>query len=95
MNSEQHLDQFVALWRRAQTVTLSDERDTIRWNATADGRYSAFSACAAQFVGRLKQPHLEQVWKMQAEGKIKFFFWLMLQNRNWTAEKLRGTRTAT
>lgn len=62
----------------------------ISWNITADGKYSAASAYAVQFVGRIRQPHLEQVWSIKVEGKVRFFFWLMLQNRNWTAERLRA-----
>ena len=30
------------------------------------------------------------MWKIRAEGKVKFFLWLALQNRNWTAERLRA-----
>jgi hypothetical protein len=88
INTETQLDQFVSLWSLIQTVTLTDDRDSIAWNITADGKYSASSAYEVQFFGRLRQPHLEQVWHIRAEGKIKFFFWLMLQNRNWTAERL-------
>ena len=43
-----------------------------------------------QFLGRVKQPLLAKVWYIRAEGKVKFFWWLMLQNRNWTAEHLRA-----
>lgn len=60
------------------------------FHKTADGQYSASSAYNIQFLGRVKQPHLEQVWHIRAEGKVKFFFWLMLRNRNWTAERLRA-----
>ena len=63
--------------------------DTIAWTLTADGRYTARSAYHAQFLGRMHQPNLDLVWKLRAEGKVKFFFWLALQNRNWTAEKRR------
>jgi hypothetical protein len=31
---------------------------------------------------------LKRVWSIQAEGKVKFFFWLSLQSRNWTADRL-------
>ena len=64
--------------------------DGISWNIAADGQYSASSAYAAQFIGRIKLPALEAVWKTWAEGKVKFFLWLALQNRNWTAERLRA-----
>uniref|UniRef100_A0ACD5TD80 Uncharacterized protein n=1 Tax=Avena sativa TaxID=4498 RepID=A0ACD5TD80_AVESA len=64
----------------------------IRWNLTTDGQYTASSsaAYAAQFHCRIKQPQLQAVWKIRAEGKVKFFLWLLLQNRNWTAERPRA-----
>ena len=43
-----------------------------------------------QFWGRTPRPDLQNVWKTLAEGKVKFFLWLMLQNRNWTADRLRA-----
>ena len=62
----------------------------ISWHIAADGQYSASSAYAAQFVRRIKLPGLAAVWKVRAEGKVKNFLWLPLQNRNWTAERLRA-----
>jgi hypothetical protein len=72
------ISQFVSLWSIIQTLTLMDETDAIVWNITADGQYSASSAYAVQFFGRLRQPQLEHDWHIRAEGKIKFFFCLML-----------------
>ncbi|KAM0917777.1 hypothetical protein ACQ4PT_009218 [Festuca glaucescens] len=88
--TEAQLDEFVDLWTCVQTIRLSDGADMISWNITADGKYSAASAYAVQFLGRIRQPHLEQVWSIKVEGKVRFFFWLMLQNRNWTVERLRA-----
>ena len=31
---------------------------------------------------------LAKVWKLKTEGKIRFFMWLLLQNRIWTADRL-------
>jgi hypothetical protein len=43
-----------------------------------------------QFLGRIRQPFLEKVWRIKAEGKVQMFLWLLLQNRKWTAERLRA-----
>ena len=90
ITTEAQLDQFINLWLLLQQVNLNDEIDTISWHFSADGRYSASSAYKVQFLGRLQQPNLDKVWQINAEGKVKFFFWLALQNRNWTAEKRRA-----
>ena len=69
INTESQLDQFVFHWTLLQNVTLSDERDSIVWNVSANGRYSARTAYAVQFLGRVKQTDLGRVWKIYAEGK--------------------------
>jgi hypothetical protein len=85
IETEEQLEQFVILWTALQQVQLHSEiQDSITWILTADGHYSAKSAYEAQFFGRIKQPQLEQVWKARAEGKVQ------LQNRKWTAERLRA-----
>jgi hypothetical protein len=88
--SQEQLEQFVKLWSLVQQVSLLEgRRDAIVWTLTPDGKYSAQSAYNVQFLGRIKQPHLERVWKVRAEGKVQMFLWLLLQNRKWTAERLR------
>jgi hypothetical protein len=55
---------------------------------------SSQPAYNVQFLGRIKQPHLERVWKVRADGKVQMFLWLLLQNRKWTAERLRDRSAA-
>ena len=88
MNSHEEIHQFLGLWEKVQNVQLSTSRDSIAWHLSADGSYSAKSAYHAQFLGRLHQPELASVWKVKTDRKIRFFLWLLLQNRNWTADRL-------
>lgn len=88
MSTEEQVGQFVRLWEMIQNVQLSDQEDTISWELTSSGKYTAKSAYDAQFFGRIPQPHLEKVWKIKAEGKVKFYIWFLLQNRNWTSDRL-------
>uniref|UniRef100_A0A453I8X5 Uncharacterized protein n=1 Tax=Aegilops tauschii subsp. strangulata TaxID=200361 RepID=A0A453I8X5_AEGTS len=37
--------EYVELWRLLQTIQLSNEPDKLSWKWTADGSYSARSAC--------------------------------------------------
>lgn len=30
------------------------------------------------------------MWRSKLEGKVKFYMWLLLQNRNWTADRLQA-----
>jgi hypothetical protein len=79
MENEEQLLQFINMWTMLQQINLQPQSgDMIVWNLTTVGKYSAKSAYEAQFLGRIKQPHLEQVWKIRAEGKVQFFLWLLL-----------------
>jgi hypothetical protein len=88
INTEEQMDRFIELWSKIQLVNLSDARDSISWNLTTDGSYSASSVYAIQLCARVKMLELNHVWSIRAEGKVKFFFWLFLQNRIWTADRL-------
>ena len=87
--SMQHTFKFVDLWTKIQQLTLDDSReDTIVWNLTPGGEYSAKSAYKAQFLGSTSSDMKRLVWKVWTPPKIKFFAWLALQNRIWTADRL-------
>ena len=92
MNEEfsiQHLHQFVNLWVQIHDFQLdNDLEDTITWTTSANGVYSAKSAYRAQFLGTIHTDMNRLVWKVWAPPKTKFFAWLALQNRVWTADRL-------
>lgn len=88
INSTELLMQFLSLWNLLSNIQLSDRADGIRWNLTADGQYTASSAYAVQFLGRIHSPVLNQVWRLKIEPKVRFFIWLLLQNRLWTSDRL-------
>ena len=65
-----------------------DVEDDIVWKHSMDGIYSVSTAYKAQFLG-LTLSHLDfMVWKAWAPPKVKFFAWLALQGRIWTADRL-------
>ena len=73
---------------KLQGLSLRQSRDVIRWVREGSGNYSAKSAYDAQFLCRLPSPALSKVWSLKSEQKIKFYMWLLLQNRNWTSDRL-------
>jgi hypothetical protein len=89
INSPELIDLFVSLWNSLQLITLSPDEDTISWTQASDNYYTASSAYSACFFGRIPQPLLAAAWDVKIEGKIKFFLWLLLQNRLWTADRLQ------
>lgn len=83
------IEEFLLLSTRLQEVTLLPQQvDRIIWLHTSDSQYSASSAYKLQFVGMSTSMTAENVWKTKAPPRCKFFTWLMLQNRVWTAVRL-------
>lgn len=88
----EHIRQLVTLWARPRAIPLAvDAEDTITWKHTASGIYSATSAYSAQLLGLVSSPMGFAVWKAWAPPKMKFFAWLAIQNRVWTADRLERT----
>jgi hypothetical protein len=79
---------FVQLWDFVQSVQLTDQPDSIVWRWTADGTYSAKSAYNAQFIGSYSFFRGDSIWKAEAEGKHKFFAWLLVQSKILAADKI-------
>jgi hypothetical protein len=86
------LNEFFRLWTAIETVGINLEdtgEDTIVWTLESSGEYSARSAYAIQFAGQTQSNYRSLIWKAQAPPKCKFFVWLLLQDRLWTAARLQ------
>ena len=87
--SAEHVTQFFTLWMLLHEVHLDElSEDDILWKHSVSGHYSAASAYKAQFLGLVLSPMDKMVWKVWAPPKVKFFAWLALQDRIWTADRL-------
>jgi hypothetical protein len=62
--------------------------DRYKWKLTQDGSYSSKSAYKAFFVGSIKFSPWRRIWKTWAPPRCKFFIWLVVHNRVWTADRL-------
>jgi hypothetical protein len=86
-----YLRQFVKLWGLIENIQLRDGvEDDIVWRLKANGEYSSKSAYEIQFIGAIASNMNKLVWKAWAPPKVKFFAWLLLQNRIWTADRLQA-----
>ncbi|KAK1610430.1 hypothetical protein QYE76_034103 [Lolium multiflorum] len=84
-----HMEQYVRLWDLLSAVQLSPgTEDSIVWTLTPKGCYTASSAYKAQFLPALPCSFGNIVWKPWAPPKCRFFAWLAVQNRLWTADRL-------
>jgi hypothetical protein len=88
MTSAGEMAELIKLWSLIQEVQLSQEEDQLIWRWSADGVYSAKSAYEVQFRGTYSTLNCSALWKAKAEGKHRFFAWLLLQSKILTADKL-------
>lgn len=67
----------------------TEHEDQITWTLESSGKYSARSAYGIQFSGQVISNFPNLIWKAWATPPCKFFVWLLLQDRVWTAVKLQ------
>ena len=84
----QVLCQYLRFWRLLSTVVVDPLMlDCFVYKWSPDGKYSASSAYRAFFVSATSLPGAKELWKVKVPPRVKFFFWLALHRRLWTAER--------
>ena len=79
---------YLMLWDALQEVELQPGiDDKFIWRWSADGTYGAATAYRAFFHGTTGLAGAREVWRACCPHKVKFFFWLALRKRLWTAER--------
>lgn len=58
------------------------------WRFSSSSQYSSKSAYELLFVESTSFAPYERIWKAWAPAKCKFFLWLVMHNRCWTADRL-------
>ena len=89
-NSLEIIRQVVLLQRRIREANLAlhgGTEDKITWKAGGD--YTARSAYLSQLPSQPTSAMKSLVWMIWAPGKIKFFLWLLHQNRLWCNDRLQ------
>lgn len=84
----QVLCQYLRVWQLLRAVELDPlQPDRFMWKWSADGKYSASSTYRAFFAGSTSLLGAKKLRKAKAPPRVKFFFWLALHRRLWTAER--------
>lgn len=74
----QLLIEFGCLCDLIEQVQLSQQPDTFSWGLTMDQNI---------LLGSSTPIGAKQVWKTAAPPRVRFFFWLVMHGRCWTAER--------
>lgn len=81
---------YVRLRQATDAFPLNPEiSDKISWRWSPTGEFSVSSAYQALFIGQTGLPGARELWTTRAPNKCRFFFWLVLHNKVWTAERCR------
>jgi hypothetical protein len=70
-------------------VHLSQDVDRHVWRHEASGLFSSKSCYNVLFLGSTAFEHWKRLWKTWAPPKCKFFLWLAVRNKCWTADRLK------
>jgi len=81
--------EYLQVWDPLEGVILQQGvPDQFRWKLSQSGSYSSKTAYAACFVGSIRFPPWRRIWKSWAPLRCKFFLWLAIKQRIWTADRL-------
>jgi hypothetical protein len=83
------LQQYLLLWDTVGEVLLSQDADKLVWMHSSSGMFSSKSCYKAFFMGSISFEPWKRLWKSWARPKCKFFLWLAIRNKCWTADRLR------
>ncbi|XP_066333406.1 uncharacterized protein [Miscanthus floridulus] len=83
------LMEYLLLWDQLDGVHRNqDTPDQHLWKLTQSGIYTSKSTYEALFIGSIKFIPWKRIWKSWAPLRCKFFVWLAIKQRLWTADRL-------
>jgi len=84
----QVLVEYLQIWNLVENQTINAiAEDKFLWKWTADRCFTTASAYRAFFIGQQSIPGAKLLRKTKAPGRCKFFTWLVLHDRCWTAAR--------
>jgi hypothetical protein len=87
--SAAHIHEYCQLWSEVNQLRLvHNTSDLIKWKFTMSGQYTAQSTYQAQFYGVTRMNFNSIICGAWVPPKCKFFSWLAVQNKVWTADRL-------
>lgn len=87
--SMEAVSEYLTVWRAIRSFTLSDQPDRLVWRLASDGNFSVRSAYRGLHAEPQAVPGCVRVWGVWAPLRTKFFLWLAIRRRQWTADRRR------
>jgi hypothetical protein len=88
IHTPSQIEEFTMLFMALESVSLTDQEDSIKWRWTVNDSYSVASAYECQFLGAMINFPATEIWRAKYEQKCKFFAWLVLHDKALTAENM-------
>jgi hypothetical protein len=80
--------EYMQIWNLVENQVTDDlAEDRFIWKRTTDHCFTTASAYRAFFIGQHPIPGAKLLRKTRAPGRCKFFVWLVLHDRRWTAAR--------
>ena len=80
--------EYLQVWNLVENHTINNlAEDRFIWKWTADHCFTTASAYRAFFIGQHPIPRAKLLRKTKAPDGCKFFVWLVLHDRCWTAAR--------
>jgi hypothetical protein len=87
------IDELLAVADRVEGLAITEGvPDSFRWIWGSKDTYSVNSCYLGMFHGSVPMAGALQIWKSRALAKCRFFLWLALHDRCWTADRLERHR---
>lgn len=83
----QVLLEYLQVWEKLGDVQIVQRPDKVRWRWSHDKNFSNSSAYRSLFIGQHPIAGAKLLCKTRAPAKCKFFTWLLLHDRCWTANR--------
>lgn len=89
-------EQLLSLWEEllaiANSISFSDDEDSLIWELNSQGVYSVQSLYATISFRGIKQIYTPVMWKLKVPPRIHIFLWLLANNKLLTRDNLAKRR---
>jgi hypothetical protein len=83
------IEQYLQLCEVIESFQLPNSNDQHVWIFSNDGLYTSKPAYRVFFIGAESFEPWKRIWKSWAAPKCKTFVWLAINNKCWTADRLK------